>query len=78
MFRNTGMQILCGGILLIMIATMILFMSGKETLASAISTFGTLLWILGVLIYVMVFDSKKRWPNDSLGERITKIMTFTR
>lgn len=78
MLRNRGMQILCGGILLIMIASIALLLSGADTAAWAVSTLGTMLWMLVVLTYIAVWDSKKRWPDATLGERVFNLMTFTR
>ena len=62
----------------IIIATMVLHLMGKQGAAWAVSTFGTMFVIIGVLFYVVFWDSKKRWPGLTPFQRWTKMVNFQR
>jgi len=69
---------LIGTTLLILVAAITLMVMGYENAAWVVGNFGTLGLFLGMLAYVVLWDSRKKWPNLTVGERATKVLTFQR
>lgn len=59
-------------------AAFALELTGHRNLAWAVPALGTPLAVTLMLWYVVLFDSKKRWPDLSLGERCAKVVFFER
>lgn len=70
--------VIIGGLVVIIIATIVLVFTGHTLAAMAVSQLGTLFWMLGAIGYIALLDSKRRWPKATLGERLTAILTFQR
>lgn len=73
-----GLLITCGGLVGVIVVTTVLYLTGHPTGAWAVSTFGTLGWLFGVLGFVVIFDPQKRWPRASVFQRLTNVLTFTK
>jgi len=73
-----GMLVTCGGLVLILIGVLVLAVTGHKTGAFMLGNFGTLFWMLGVLLYLAVFDSKRRWPELGFSDRLVNMLTFKR
>ena len=70
------MNVLIGGLLLIIAAVLTLAFAGHVQFAAALSGPVTLTWLLAVLLWAAIWDSRKRWPELSWMERLAKIMFF--
>lgn len=58
------------------VASTYLFFTGHRTWATVVANVGTLLALFVNLAYIAFYDSKKKWPDLSLGQRLTKLFTF--
>lgn len=65
-------------LLLVIVGSIVLVLMGHRDAAMVFSNLGTVLVILGNLIYIAFFDSRKRWKGSSLSERLIKLFTFQR
>ena len=63
---------------ILLAAGCLLFFVGHPVAAWAVSTIGTLAWLLAVLAYVVAVDSRGRWPDAAGWERLRRVLTFTR
>lgn len=66
------------GLVVIFMATFVLFVTGKRDAAWIMGYGGTFVYMVLVLAYVIVFHSRKRWPNTTISQRIIHIFTFIR
>lgn len=62
----------------VLIVTTILFFAGYEGAAVTVGSLGSITVMFGVFFYIVLFDSKRRWPNTSVSERIARILSFER
>ncbi len=79
--RRGKKQFLVLVVLLIMVmiaATVVFALTGNSELTQAVSMSGTALVLMGCMVYVVFFDSKRRWPDANARERFAKVMTFQR
>ncbi len=58
------------------VVVLALLLSGNMKLAQATSQFGFPLLGLGILSYIALFHSRRRWPHLSAFERFKKIATL--
>ena len=68
--------VLISGLFAIIIVSAVLIILGHTTAAFAVSQFGTVVWMFSVLAYVVLLDSKKRWPDATFSQRLTAVVTF--
>lgn len=61
---------------LLIVVTTILFFGGLKDWARFVADAGSMIVALTALSYVAFFDSRRRWPHASLGERLYKLFTF--
>ncbi len=61
-------------LLVAIIVILAVFSAGYKDAATVLSFLAP----CAVVLYVAVVDGKKRWPNTSVCERMTKVMTFKR
>lgn len=73
-----GFIVLLAGISLIMIASIVTFFTVSEDVAWMISTPGTVLWVVAVYLWVVIVDSRKRWPGVPLYIRAGRVMFMHR
>lgn len=71
-----GMQVQCAGLIVILIVNLALFAAGYGDLAAILSPVATLFWMLGMVAWIVFFDSKKRWPKRSVFQRYASLITF--
>lgn len=62
----------------VIILATVLFFLGYEREASLTSTFGTSLVLFVTVIFIVFFDSRKKWPGQSAKQRFVKLITFDR
>lgn len=55
-----------------------LVLCGYDRAGTVVSNGGTALWLLGVFWWIVLVDSRKRWPGVSWQQRATRVMTFHR
>jgi hypothetical protein len=67
-----------GGIFTCGVVAVVLLLLGYPDAAWFVGNFGTFLWLIGVLLWIVFFDSKKRWPNTKAMDRAMNVMTFRR
>ncbi len=65
-------------LVVIIIAAACLFAVGHGDAAWAVSNLGTILVLIGNLVYIVIWNSRKRWPGTTAWERLVKVMTFER
>lgn len=65
-------------ILMIIPISVTLLLFGYQSVASLVSLGGTSAIMTIMLVYVVVVDSRKRWPNISVVERFVRVITFQR
>lgn len=65
-------------ILLVLIAALVVFITVSPAVGALVSELGTLMVMLGWLAWVIIFDSRKRWPGASVAQRADRVMTFKR
>lgn len=67
------------GLLLVIATAVVLVATGNPGAAAAVGNLGTAVVLLGVLAWVVVWDSRnKRWPETTCGQRLAKILSFER
>jgi hypothetical protein len=66
------------GLMAIACAAGALSIAGFDRAALALSYPGTLMFLLGILAWIVVGDSRKRWPGSTWHERLLRVLTFTR
>lgn len=71
-------KVYVGGLFAIIILTTVLFFSGFTTAAALVGQPGTLAWIVGAGIWIVLWDSRSRWPGQSAWQRFVNVITFTR
>jgi hypothetical protein len=59
-------------------ATLIAYMVGGMAAASLVGQGGAGLVVFGSFLYVVVWDSRKKWPSASVWRRASNVLTFTR
>jgi len=62
----------------VIVAALALFIAGMHSVAADVGTFGTPLVLFSWVLYVVLFDSKSRWPGASASTRFSYLMTFKR
>lgn len=62
----------------LMVVSIIIFFAGYETLAWGISSLGLLLYLLGVVLWVVLIDSRRRLPGTTAPRRLGKLFSFER
>jgi ACR3 family arsenite efflux pump ArsB len=73
-----GMAVLVAGFLVLIVAAVVLQLTGHHGGAAIAGSFGPFVWVNGVLIWVAVFDSRKRWPGEPFMQRLGSILSFRR
>lgn len=71
----TGMKVLVGGLLTIIVVNIVLLSLGYGDTAALIGNFGTLVWMVSVILWIVFFDSKKRWPSKKPFDRFASLIT---
>lgn len=64
--------------LLLIPISVTIFLLGYHSVASLFSLVGTLSVMTITLAYVVVIDSRYRWPNITIFERFVRVITFHR
>lgn len=59
-------------------ATTFLFFTDHKVAATAVGEIGPLVIVLSALGYIVLIDSKKRWPDVHWTERLARTLTFHR
>lgn len=63
----------------IIVASMLLFLFELKDLAWMVGTLGTAFLVIVVVpIYIVFFDSKKRWPDLTASQRFMRMMSCKR
>lgn len=70
--------VLVGGELAIIGIVLALFALGYTTAASLVSNVGTLVWLLGFIVFIAVWHSRTRWPDVGWFTRLSRVLTFYR
>lgn len=65
-------------LLLIIDVSIVLFLTGYSETAVALNSIGTAVVILGNIVYIIAFHSRKRWPGTTWSERLKRLFTFSR
>lgn len=55
-----------------------LFAAGHRDAAWIVGNVGSLAWMLGHLVWIAVWDSRKRWPDTTTLGRLGRLVTFQR
>lgn len=64
--------------LAVIVAAITLLLTGHSN-ASFITGWGGTVIVLGLtLLYIVLFDSRSRWPNTTAWRRFVNVMTFQR
>lgn len=72
------MSIYISGLLAVIVAIIpVYFLCGNDV-AMIFSVTGTICFQIITLIYIVLFDSRKRWPNVGTFHRFARVMTFYR
>ena len=66
------------GMALIGITSFALGYAGWERAALAVEYPGTLSFLLGILAWIVIKDSTRRWPGTPWHERLLRVLAFTR
>jgi hypothetical protein len=72
------MTVIVGGLLVIIAVLLTLFATGHVLLAVTLSGPLTLTFLLLVLLWAAIWDSRHRWPELNWMERLAKIMFMER
>jgi peptidoglycan/LPS O-acetylase OafA/YrhL len=73
-----GMLVLCSGMIAIIVIGIVLIVTDHTTAASLVSNIGTLVWLLLVGAWIVLWDSRKRWPRATVMQRLSNVLTFRR
>ncbi len=65
-------------LVILLVAACLLWGVGHPAAAWSVGTFGTPSWLLIFLAYIVLVDSKDRWPEASGWDRLRRVLTFTR
>lgn len=65
-------------LLLVIVGVMPIYFLVGHGAAMLWSTGGTALVVFGTLAYIVLIDSRKRWPTASVAERLIKVLTYSR
>ena len=65
-------------LLFLIVITPPILVLGYPTVAWVIGTFGTALILLGNIVYIVFYDSQKRWPHLNAFDRFARAITFGR
>lgn len=71
-----GFVITLIGIVVIAAVSILLYELGYHAVANFLSSGGILLWFCGVIAWIVIADSKKRWPGIGIRERFVRVITF--
>ncbi len=63
-------------VLIVMLAALCFWVAGYNDTAKSVSQFGTYAVIVFALGYVILVDSKKRWPGVAWPERMYRVFTL--
>jgi len=63
-------------LLLVMVASLVLFGRGQGDTAGIVANLGTFLVMLGNVVYVVFVHSRRRWPGANWRERFVRLFTF--
>lgn len=63
-------------LILVIVISSLLFVTGYKYEAILISYIGPLLIILGCLVFIVFTDSRNRSPNATLFRRLVNVLTF--
>jgi hypothetical protein len=61
----------------IALATLLVLL-GASTAAWLVGYVGTALVVFGTLVWIVIWDSRKRWPGTTWSTRLTKVLWFER
>lgn len=73
-----GMLTTVIGLVVLIIAASVAFFTGHREMARIIGQLGTFAWVNGILLWVLVFDSKKRWPGEPFMQRFGSMLSYRR
>ena len=65
-------------IVLVIVLAITLLALGYKDAAWVVSDFGTILVLFGNFIYIIFFDSRKKWKNSDYQTRLRKVFSFQR
>lgn len=75
---RTAFKVYVGGLVTVLVAAVWLVLAGRGEAAWWVGNFGTLVWLVSALLWIALRDSRRRWPDAGVLERLANIMTFTR
>lgn len=70
--------VMCTLLALLIPLSLVLALTGQPALAFFVSNAGTVLILLGMIAWIVLIDSRKRWPRTSAWERLARLLTFQR
>ena len=65
-------------LLALMALGILLLALGYGRIAPMVTLLGTVLVVTAVLFWIVLFDSKRRWPGTPLGIRLYRVMAMQR
>lgn len=68
----------CIGLLIVAIIAIATTLAGHVTAGYFLGSFGTMFYMILVMAWVAIFDSRTRWPNTTPWQRFSNIITFKR
>lgn len=66
------------GLVAILVAAVVLFVTGHHNAASLVGSFGPFLYLMLALAFAALFDPMKKFPNDGPLARLDKVLSFRR
>lgn len=60
------------------ISGVVLFVLGHRQASWLLTTPGSFSWTIAVFSWVVLFDSRRRWPGDPVHRRFLSVITFRR
>lgn len=73
-----GMLTTVTGLVVLIIVASVLFLTGHREMARIVGQLGTFAWVNGILLWVVAFDSKKRWPGEPFMQRLGSLLSYRR
>lgn len=72
------MRVTIGGLLGILALVIALFALGFPTAAWFVGNIGTLVFMIGIFVWIGFADPRKKWPAASIGRRFVNLITYKR
>jgi len=73
-----GFLMLITGYAVSVVVVFVLFLMKCREVASLVALAAPAVWTFGLLVWVVFFDSRGRWPRASLYQRLVNVVTFRR